>query len=350
MKKTHKLSISLLIVIICIFAYSDFAYAGSEATCIFLLIEPGSRAGAMGHSFVSIAEGGFASWWNPGGLAFQNNSELGLMHSNWFGDIIDDMYYEYLGYSQKFEGIGTIGLNITYMTYGEQQAYDAEGNPLQKFTSYEIAVGGSYGIKLTNNLGLGINLKGIISGLAPLIEELMDAEGTGYTFVVDVGLLKKNLFIPKLDFGFNIQNFGPDMSYENSESKQPMPLNLKLGLSYRIFDTKYNKLTVSGDINKMMVNSDPLWKRMFTSWSDDDFQNEIDAMVQNIGVEYKYYNLISLRVGYVNDVAGHIKGLSFGGGVSYEFSKGNELYFDFAIQPAGELTPNNKTFSLGLSF
>jgi hypothetical protein len=233
------------------------------------------------------------------------------MHSNWFGDVIPDMYYEYLGYSQYFEGIGTLGLNFTYMTYGEQEAYDADGHPHGSFNSYEIAVAGSYGT---------------------------------------LGLLKKNFFIPKLDFGVNIQNFGPDMSYQNTESKQPMPLNLKLGLSYRIFDDKYNKLTVTGDINKMMVNNDPLWKRIFTSWGDDGFKNELDSMIENVGVEYKYYNLISLRVGYLNDVAGHIQGVSFGGGISYEFSKGKDLYFDFALQPAGELATNNKTFSLGVTF
>ncbi|HEX38168.1 MAG TPA: PorV/PorQ family protein [Candidatus Cloacimonetes bacterium] len=350
MKKIKKLSISLLLIIIILFAYSSFAFAGSEATCIFLLIEPGSRPNGLGHSYVSIAQGGFAAWWNPGGLAFQNDSEVGLMHSNWFGDIIDDMYYEYLGYSQYFEGIGTLGLNVTYMTYGEQEAYDAEGHPLQKFTSYEIAVGAAYGTKLNEKLGLGVNLKGVISGLAPLIDELMDAEGTGYTFVMDIGMLKKDFFLDKLDFGVNLQNFGPDMSYANSDSKQPMPLNLKLGLSYRIFDNKYNKLTATADINKMLVNNDPLWKRIFTSLTDDDLKDELDSMIQNFGVEYKYYNLISLRVGYVNDVAGHIQGFSFGGGISYEFSKGKELYFDFALQPAGELTTNNKTFSLGVTF
>ncbi len=351
MKIKNKLGISLLLIVLFTVTFTQFAFAGSEATCIFLLIDPGSRPNGLGQSYVAIAEGGFASWWNPGGLAFQDNSELGLMHSNWFGDVLDDMYYEYLGYAQYFEGIGTIGLNITYMTYGEQEARDTDGVYRGSFNSYEIAAAGSYGTKLNDELGVGINLKGIISDLAPLIEGVgMTAAGIGYTFVVDLGLLKKNFFIPRLDFGVNIQNFGPDMSYQNTESKQPMPLNLKLGLSYRIFDDKYNKLTVTGDINKMMVNNDPLWKRIFTSWGDDNFQQELDAMIENIGVEYKYYNLISLRVGYVNDVAGHIQGISFGGGISYEFSKGKDLYFDFALQPAGELTTNNKTFSLGVTF
>ncbi|MEA3474914.1 MAG: PorV/PorQ family protein [Candidatus Cloacimonadota bacterium] len=328
------------------------AYAGSEATCIFLLIEPGSRPGGMGHSYVSIAEGGIASWWNPGGLAFIKHSDIDLMHSNWFGDVIDDMYYEYLGYVQYFEGIGSLGLNVTYMTYGESEARDKNGDYLCTFTSYEIAIGAVYGTEIKNDLGIGINIKGIISGLCPPIN-MGDSqlEGTGYTFVVDMGLLKKNFIIPRLSCGINIQNFGPDMTYANSENSQPMPLNLRAGFSYKILDSKYNKMTASADINKMLVKpEDPLWKRWFTSLYDDDFQYEIDSMIENIGVEYKYYNLISLRAGYVNDVAGHIRGVSFGGGISYEFSKGKELSFDFALQPAGELTTNNKTFSLGIKF
>ena len=360
MNRKSKLILSLGLFISLILISAMPAYSLSEATCIFLLIEPGSRPGGMGHSYVSIAEGGIASWWNPGGLAFIKSSDIDLMHTNWFGDVIDDIYYEYLGYAQYLEGIGTFGLNITYLTYGEQAAVDVEGKELEKFTSYEIAVGASYGTEIRRDLGLGINLKGIISGLCPLIEGLeMTGEGVGYTFVIDLGVLKRNFIIPKLSFGVNLQNFGPDMTYANSENSQPMPLNLRLGFSYKILDSKYNKLIASVDINKMLVNpDDPLWKRWFTSLYDDGTKNykwwkyeyELDSMIENIGIEYKYYNLISLRVGYIYDKAGHITGVSFGGGISYEFSKGKEISFDFALQEAGELTDNNKTFSLGVKF
>ncbi|MBC8526119.1 MAG: PorV/PorQ family protein [Candidatus Cloacimonetes bacterium] len=352
MKTQNKLIAGLFIFLSFIIISSKPVYAGSEATCIFLLIEPGSRPNGMGHSFVSIAEGGFTSYWNPGGLGFIKDSDLGLMHSNWFGDLkeIDDMYYEFLGYAQFWEGIGTLGFNITYMLYGDQEAYDKDGKFLQNFTSYEIAVGASYGTQIKRDLGIGINFKGVISGLCPLIPGSdMTAAGEGYTFVIDLGLLKKNLIIPRLSFGVNLQNLGPDMTYANSDSKQPMPLNLRAGLSYRILDSKYSKMIASVDINKMLVNNDPLWKRWFTSIYDDGY-DEFETLIENFGVEYKYYNLISLRVGYVNDVAGHITGVSFGGGICYEFSKGKVLSFDFALQPAGELTTNNKTFSLGLSF
>ena len=360
MNRKSKLILSLGLFISLILISAMPAYSLSEATCIFLLIEPGSRPGGMGHSYVSIAESAFTNWWNPGGLAFIKNTNIDLMHTNWFGDVIDDIYYEYLGLIQHFEGIGTLGFNITFLTYGKQEAWAGPDEPLGTFESYEIAVGFAYGTKIKENLGIGINLKGVLSDLSPEFEQLlMTAPGRGYTFVVDIGLLKKNFIFPKLSFGLNLQNFGPDMTFASSETSQPMPLNLRAGFSYKILDSKYNKLIASVDINKMLVNpDDPLWKRWFTSLYDDGtneynwwrYEYEVESIIGNFGVEYKYYNLISLRVGYVYDKIGHIKGVSFGGGLSYEFSKGKEISFDFALQEAGELTDNNKTFSLGVKF
>ena len=117
MNRKSKLILSLGLFISLILISAMPAYSLSEATCIFLLIEPGSRPGGMGHSYVSIAESAFTNWWNPGGLAFIKNTNIDLMHTNWFGDVIDDIYYEYLGLIQHFEGIGTLGFNITFLTY-----------------------------------------------------------------------------------------------------------------------------------------------------------------------------------------------------------------------------------------
>ncbi|MBC8313561.1 MAG: PorV/PorQ family protein [Candidatus Cloacimonetes bacterium] len=356
MKKQKKTIVYLAALFVLIIITTNSAFAVSEATCMFLMIEPGSRPGGMGHSYVSLADDAYANWWNPGGLAFIKKSDIALMHSNWFGDVIDDMYYEYLGFAQYFENLGTFGFNITYMTYGELTATKPVVSPagyeeLMNFTSYEIAVGGSYGIEVMKDFGLGINVKGVISGLCPVIPQLdINAKGEGLTVVFDVGLLKKNFIIPRLSFGLNLQNLGPDLRYRGSDIEQPMPLNFRAGFSYKILDDEFNKMVISADINKMLVNWDPLWKRWFTSLTDDTAKNEFESMIENIGVEYNYYNLISLRVGYVNDIAGEIQGVSFGGGINYEIAPGQKLSFDFALQPAGGLTTNNKTFSIGVEF
>ncbi|MBS3741936.1 MAG: PorV/PorQ family protein [Candidatus Cloacimonetes bacterium] len=351
----NKIKISIIVLLISFLILAAVPlHAISEATCIFLLIEPGSRAGGMGHSYVSVANDAFTSWWNPGGLAHINGSDLGLMHSKWFGDIFDDIYYEYLGYTQQFEGIGTLGFNITYMTYGEQTATDEQGEEIKKFTSDEIALGLAFGSDVGHGWTLGTNAKVVISRLAPLIPgTFMDSEGIGYAWVMDIGALKRDLIVPDFSFGVNLQNFGPKMSYQNSTQKQPMPTNLKLGFSYKIFNSQYNKLIASVDFNKMLVDSDPdvSWiQGIFTSFGEGSSNEQLKSVIQNYGVEYTYYDLISLRAGYVNDIEGHIQGMSFGAGLQYEFSEGKELAFDFAIQPAGELTDNNKTFSLGFKF
>ena len=46
----------------------------------------------------------------------------------------------------------------------------------------------------------------------------MTAPGRGYTFVVDIGLLKKNFIFPKLSFGKPIEDSEPLLSREEFES------------------------------------------------------------------------------------------------------------------------------------
>ena len=75
--------------------------AQGEAGSIFLLISPGARAGGMGEAQGAVANDAYASYWNPAGLAFQDGSELAIMHVNWLPNLADDMYYEFLGYRKS---------------------------------------------------------------------------------------------------------------------------------------------------------------------------------------------------------------------------------------------------------
>ena len=55
----------------------------SRAAVLFLLIEPGARAIAMGESYVAIADDATASYFNPAALAGQTNKKLNFTHSKW---------------------------------------------------------------------------------------------------------------------------------------------------------------------------------------------------------------------------------------------------------------------------
>ena len=299
----------IIITMVILFILPVALFAVSEGAPIFLLIEPGSRPGGLGSAYVAMADDGFSSYWNTGAMAFNRKTQFALMHTNWLGDVIPDLYLEYLSWNQYFNGIGNLGINIYFDSLGEQEKTDEQGNPDGTFSSYEFAVGFAYAYQLNQNVGLGTNFKFIYSALATSgadnqIEST--SNGTGMSFAFDFGLKWKNLFIKKLDFGLNIQNIGPNITYINQAQADPLPLNWRMGFSYHILDDKFNKLSVNADMNKLLANDDFFLLRIITAWHDDPYRDEVRSIITNFGVEYDYLDLIALRAGYINDEEGEI--------------------------------------------
>jgi hypothetical protein len=337
----------------------------SEATMMFLAIEPGSRANGMGNAYVGVVDDAYAGWWNPAATAFNKKTQFAGMHTNWLaGSGVDDLYYEYLGWNQYFEDIGNLGLNIVRMDYGSQERRDEFGNYLGTFSSNEFAANAIYGSEIiTNKVGLGLGFKFLYSNLGPGTGE-SDTKGMTVSYAFDVSTKFKNLIIPRFDMGVIMQNIGPDVTYINDEQKDPLPMTLRLGLAYRAFDTITpsenpgplapglfkQKLTFSADASKILANRHSLYRRVFTAMYDDSAMYEIDSAVLSAGAEYNYLDLISLRAGYFYDKAGSIVGPSSGVGFHYSVSESYRLSVDFAMVTAGELVDYNKTFSLGLEF
>jgi len=329
--------------------------AVSEAAVIFLTIEPGSRSGGMGNAYVAQADDGFANYWNPGAMAFNRNSQIAYMHTNWFGDVdgINDMYYEYVSFNKYVEDLtGNVGAHIIYLTYGKQDRVNADQVNEGTFESYELALATTYSYQQTDELGLGATFKFILSDLSPqgTGSTEQNVKGRGISYAFDLGMKKKNLLIDKLDFGLNIQNIGPDITFINEEQADPLPMTFRMGLSYRFLDDEFNKFTVNTDMSKLLANDDPVYKRIVTAWYDDSSNDEIESTVFNAGAEYLYWNLLALRAGYLYDKAGSIMGPHFGLGVQYTFNEEYKFNFDFAMQEGGELTDYNKTFSFGFQF
>ena len=331
-----------------------FSYAVSNSTFIFLLIEPGSKPGSMGQAYVAQVDDGFSGYWNPGAMAFNRKTQFALMHSNWLGDVhgLDDIYYEYLGCNRYFESLdGNIGFHLIFISYGQQEKTTFDGTSQGMFSSYELAASTTYAYQYSETLGLGATFKIIYSYLAP--------EGTGATepgkgsalgFGFDLGLKKKSLFINKLDWGLTLQNFGPDVTYIDNAQKDPMPINIRTGFSYRALEHEYYSLTVNTDASKVLANHDNIFVRLFTGFDEGSVVRTREAIIFNAGAEFTYLNLLAFRAGYIYDKAGSIIGPSFGAGIQYLFRDRYKATFDFAMQQAGEMTDYNKTFSLGLEF
>ena len=162
----------------------------------------------------------------------------------------------------------------------------------------------------------------------------------------------RNMLGDRLDMGFNLQNIGPNITYINEAQSDPLPMNLRAGMHFRALDGEYAKININADMNKLMADRDnPLWKRPFTSWFDDGFMSKRvrESIIYGVGTELIYWDMISLRAGYIYDRAGSIKGPSFGAGIQHQFPRFRG-FFDFAMQQGGELVDFNHTFSIGFEF
>ncbi len=399
----------ILLTLIMILLIPFAANAISNAAVIFLLIEPSSRASAMGQAYVAQVDDGFAGYWNPGAMAFNRKTQVASMYSNWFGEIFNDMYYFHIAGNQYIEDIGNLGVNLTYMTYGEQERTDENAVVEETFSSYDISVATTYGYQISQKTGLGITFKFILSDLAPegagQSESGIKGQGMSYAFDIGLkhkgvdfgqilvspyngalslyngvasltgmkkaGLSKYSLPVDKLDFGFNFQNIGPNITYIDESQSDPLPMNWRMGFSYRVLESDLNKFTINADMSKVLANDDPVFKRIFTAWTDDfniqtddagndindfasinNFINSVEfrEIIWNVGVEYDYLNLLSLRTGYIADRAGDIIGMSFGAGIHYTFKKVYLVSVDYAFQPGGGMQDYNQILSVKVDF
>jgi hypothetical protein len=349
--------ISIILVIMAMgLAFTSTAFAVSESAVLFLLISPGARAAGMGEAFVAVADDATAIHWNPGGLAFQRGGEVTLMHCKWLPGLVDDMYYEFASYRQYFESLGgTVGANVTYLNMGEQVWMSEDNENLGTFVSYDFAVTTGYATQLNEHLGIGVNMRFIQSLLAPDWVHVSGEKGSGKgnAFAVDVGILYKMPFVKGLSFGAAISNMGPKITYVDEAQADPIPTNLKIGFSYKLLDTEYNRFLISLDTNKLLVvrhkdgTSDPFYKALFTAWGDGSIGNQLKRLISSFGTEYVYNNMIFLRAGYYYDEEGKVKFPSFGAGLQY-----SKYRFDFAYVAAEQGHPLADTmrFSLTIGF
>jgi hypothetical protein len=361
-KSRKSLFFTLLITVIATQTlYSQSKGGGGESAVPFLLIAPNARADGMGEAGAALSDDGSASYWNPGGLAFEKFQELSITHSNWLPQFhLADLFYEYLAYSGYMEDWGgTVSGSIIYLNLGEFNRRGEFNEDLGTFKAFEFAVTAGYATKVMDNLGLGLNLRFINSTLDPGKSQ-GQAKGVGNTVSFDVGALWKtsHLEIPflgdiedRFSAGLNLSNLGPKITYINQAQADPLPTNLRLGLGFQVVKSEFNNVTALIDFSRMLIRRYPadsigvdergltiysnpidgLPKSLFTAWGSGGLKKVTIAG----GLEYWYGQpkLFAFRWGYFYEHPdfGNRKFMTFGAGIRYD------IYgFDFSYLSAIE--------------
>ncbi len=264
------------------------------------------------------------------GLETKGRREFVVMFTRWLPTLNLDMYYGFLSYVHNVRGLGTFGLSAIYLNYGTIEFRDEQGNPAGEGNPFEFAMGLSYGTSLNSKVKLGGTVKIIHSHLSSIGAGQEQGNGIAWDFAVDAGMLLK--FTDRLQFGSALTNLGPDISYIDAAQADKLPLNLAMGLSYKLWDTPYNSLIVQGELNKMLVGL------------NKGIGREMEYAIRHIGAEYWYSNFIAIRAGYKFDKEGQVKHLTFGAGLQYGTAR-----FDLAYVPSSVDSPLANTLRIAFS-
>ena len=324
---------TLVLVIVLLLATATAVFAVGEATAPSLIISPSARAWGLGQSYVAVADDATAIYWNPGGLGFLDGTRFSLTHSQLIPMLADDVYFESLNMTHNIPEIGTVGLDLIYLTYGKWTATGTGGEVLGEFSSYEFAIGGYYGFALSDALAVGVGLKVSRVYLAPATA--LTAEGAGWSFAADFGVLGRLGW--RWTYGIALQNLGPDMSFVSKDESAPLPRTLRAGISVIPFEGEAYNTLVSLEFTKALIGLDDI----FTKGEFSEVNR--DATI-NGGVELMIANFVAPRLGYIFDHDGKIEGFTYGFGIRAPIGGG--LNFDYASVPKAEDLGRESKFSL----
>jgi hypothetical protein len=262
----------------------------------------------------------------------RSQSEVTLMHVKWLPELASDLYYEFGSLVTHVSGLGTVGANITFISYGQfSRTKEDSPIPVGTFESFDLAASVSYGTSLSSKLKGGISAKVIYSRLSDQGAGAEQGSGTSTGFALDGGLLFQSS--PRLTLGLAITNIGPKMAYIDAAQADPLPTNMAFGFAYKLKQTDYLRWLVTAEGNKLLPNT------------DGSISQELREVVWNGGTEIVYANIIAGRLGYIYDQDGQIKTLTLGAGLSLL----KRFKFDFAYIPSNSQVALANTVRISMS-
>jgi hypothetical protein len=235
----------------------------------FLGINPDSRSGAMGDAGTALSPNSSSIIWNTAMLNFsKSKGEVGISYTPWLRQLTNDMHLSYLSGYARIGERHVIGGALRYFSLGEITFTDEANNYIRQFKPNEFALTFAYAFKLAEKHSIGINgsfaysnltgglitagaeTKAAMAGLADITYAYRDEDinwfGIGGTY----------------SLGVAITNIGNKVSYSEFARRDFIPTTLKIGNAYTADFDKYNKLTVSLDIQKLLVPTPPIYQNI----------------------------------------------------------------------------------------
>ena len=380
----------LSILFICILATQ---YISAQERVIttgvpFLLVAADARSAGMADQGVATSPDAFSQQWNPSKYAFITKKQgFSTSYTPYLTSLVNDISLGQITYYNRINERSAFAGSLRYFGLGEIELRQQFDDPANVVKPNELALDGSYSLKLTEKFAMGVAARYIRSNLK--IPDANQDSRAANTFAVDISgffqgeEIAYNDFNGRMRLGFNIQNLGPKISYDQSISDKTanfLPANLKLGGGYDFVFDEYNKFSLNLELGKLLVptpqkvedkngdgaidNTDVVltnqeyqaigWTSgIFKSFNDapDGFAEEIKEFTYSVGAEYNYQDSFAMRLGYFHEspVKGARKFFSLGAGFKYNVVKVDVSYLFNASNIKSPLE-NTLRFSLTFGF
>ncbi|MDZ7371887.1 MAG: PorV/PorQ family protein [candidate division KSB1 bacterium] len=298
----------------------------------FLKIPAGARGAALGGAYAAASEDVYAMAWNPAGIGRIQQRSLGGTYNRYFADIS----YSFIGVTLPVDRVSTLGFSGMFITTDPIEITTiSQPNGTGTYYDYNgMVLGVSYARWLTDRLTVGVTLKMVREAIYRESASTL-AFDIGSQF--DTGLYGIRLAMAVTNFGGKMRLDGPDLSATTDTNPQlagnrntksrlatldwPLPMIFRMGIMMDIvggtsefFASQQHRFTLIADAN------DPL----------DHF------LRANLGLEYEWNSLFSLRAGHHFNYDKDTLGLTFGGGIKFH-SGNSRLSLDYAYQDFGLL-------------
>ena len=303
-----------------------------------LAIAPDARAAGLGDVGAATDPDVNSQYWNPAKYPFCiSRAGVSLNYTPWLRQLVSDIDLANITGYYRLGDYDALSASLRYFSLGEVIANDD-----MTIKPYEMAIDVAYSRMLSETFSAAVGLRYIYSDLAYRAD---DETTPGSAFAADIalyhnGYINLNGHESQLGWGLNISNIGSKISYDDGNTSEFIPTNMRLGLSLLVPFDEYNTITIAADANKLLVPTRPTMEQyvkqmveteggdaslyeqdysgyrtwlegegyynvspisgIFKSFNDapNGFKEELQEIQWSVGLEYAYNNQFFVRAGY----------------------------------------------------
>jgi hypothetical protein len=214
----------------------------------------------MGDAGTALSGSSTSIYWNTSMLNFaKEKSEISLSYTPWLRNLTNDIHLSYLAGYLKLNDRNAIGGALRYFSLGEITFTDASGNVIRDDKPSEFELTGAYAFRLSERMSIGLNGKFAYSNLTGGLTVagvdtkagVAGAADLSFTYYNDDAKIGRTKGV--YTFATTINNIGNKIAYSATAQRDFLPMNLKIGNSFKAKFDKYNSLLVAVDLQKLLV-------------------------------------------------------------------------------------------------